>query len=140
MESSIYAFNNIEVRTARTEQGEPIFCLADVCKCLDISDPSNTVRQIKEEFEGSVLNTAPFETTGGVQNLTMITEPQLYFVMMRSRSEHARTFRQWVCNEVLPSIRKTGSYSANSSITQTGDDFVIEWCRKYLPDLKWERH
>lgn len=41
----------------------------------------------------------------------MITEPQLYFVMMRSNSKIAREFRQWICNEVLPSIRKTGSYT-----------------------------
>ena len=49
----------------------------------------------------------------------MITEPQLYFVMMRSNSKVAREFRQWICNEVLPSIRQTGTYSEKKAISKS---------------------
>ena len=58
-----------------------------------------------------MLNTGHLtDDLGRVQTATFITEPQLYFVMMRSRSEQAKPFRQWVVSEVLPSIRKTGRY------------------------------
>ena len=106
-----YTFQGVQVRTQRDVNGEPLFCLADVCKVLGMNGTENTVRQIKEEFGCPVLNTAHVvDALGRVQEATFITEPQLYFVMMRSRSEFARPFRQWVVNEVLPAIRKTGKY------------------------------
>lgn len=68
--------------------------------------------QIKDEFGCPKLNLAHLkDTLGRDQEFTMITEPQLYFVMMRSRTKVAREFRQWICNEVLPAIRKTGGYT-----------------------------
>lgn len=103
--------NTTAIRMMSDEQDEPLFCLADVCKVLEISDPSNTTRQLKEEFSTPVLNTGMVVRPDGSSiEATFITEPQLYFVMMRSRSDKARPFRQWVVNEVLPSIRKTGKY------------------------------
>lgn len=110
-----YTFRGVEVRTQRDVNGEPLFCLADVCKLLEISDPSNTSRQLKEEFSTPVLNTGMVTRPDGSSiEATFITEPQLYFVMMRSRSEFARPFRQWVTTVVLPSIRKTGAYAVPS--------------------------
>lgn len=53
--------------------------------------------------------------------MTFITEPQLYFVLMRSDKPKAKPFRQWVINEVLPSIRKTGSYTVNNSSSIVND-------------------
>lgn len=106
-----YDFHNKAIRTLTDENGESVFCLSDVCKALLLTNPAMITKQIQAEFEGAKLNLYPFETTGGVQNLTFITEPQLYFVMMRSRAKVAREFRQWIVNEVLPSIRKTGAYS-----------------------------
>lgn len=102
--------NTTPIRMMSDEQDEPLFCLADVCKVLEISDPSNTSRQIKEEFGTPVLNTGVIQRETGPVEAIFLTEPQLYFVMMRSRSDKARPFRQWVVNEVLPSIRKTGKY------------------------------
>lgn len=52
-----YTFRGVEVRTQRDASGEPLFCLSDVCKVLGISDPSNTARQLREEFSTPVLNT-----------------------------------------------------------------------------------
>ena len=102
--------NTTVIRMMSDEQDEPLFCLADVCKVLEISDPSNTSRQVKEEFGIPVLNTGVIQRETGPVEAIFLTEPQLYFVMMRSRSDKARPFRQWVVNEVLPSIRKTGKY------------------------------
>lgn len=108
-----FDYNTNVIRTQVTEDGEPLFCLADICKVLDVSDPSNTARQVKEEFGCPVLNTGHVtDSLGRDQTAAFITEPQLYFVLMRSRSDNARPFRQWVVNDVLPSIRKTGKYEA----------------------------
>ena len=90
---------------------EPLFCLADICKILELSNSRMVAEAIKNEFEGCKLDLHPFETAGGIQNLTIITEPQLYFVLMRSDKPTAKEFRKWVNTEVLPSIRKTGSYT-----------------------------
>ena len=109
-----YNFHNSDIRVVQNDKGEVLFCLADVCASLNLSQSNKTANQIKEEFGGTELNSAPLKTKGGVQQCTMITEPQLYFVMMRSNSKIAREFRQWICNEVLPSIRAQGAYVAKS--------------------------
>lgn len=90
---------------------EPLFCLSDICKALALTNTAMVANAIKSEFEGCKLDLYPFETAGGTQKLTFITEPQLYYVMNTSRSAKAKPFRMWVNKEVLPSIRKTGTYS-----------------------------
>lgn len=114
-----YNFHNSNIRVVQNDKGEVLFCLADVCASLNLSTPAKTANQIKEEFQGGELNSYPLQTKGGVQQCTMITEPQLYFVMMRSNSKIAREFRQWICNEVLPSIRQTGTYSEKKAISKS---------------------
>ena len=111
-----FNFGDTPIRSIITPEGEPLFCLADVCKGCGLIDTKNTARQIKAEFQGGVLNTHPLETAGGVQSLTMITEPQLYFVAMRGRSQVAHEFRQWICNEVIPQLRKHGSYHVRAPL------------------------
>lgn len=76
------------------ENGEPLFCLVDICKALDLSNPTMVANAIKAEFEGCKFNLYPLETSGGAQNFTFITESQLYFVLMRSKSTKAKPFRQ----------------------------------------------
>lgn len=109
-----YNFHDSDIRVEQNDKGEVLFCLADVCKSLNLQNPTHAVDQIKKEFELPTLNVASFDTGYGVKEFTMITEPQLYFVMMRSNSKVAREFRQWICNEVLPSIRAHGAYVAKS--------------------------
>ena len=109
-----YNFHDSNIRVEQNDTGEVLFCLADVCKSLNLQNPTHAVDQIKKEFELPTLNVASFDTGYGVKEFTMITEPQLYFVMMRSNSKIAREFRQWICNEVLPSIRAQGAYVAKS--------------------------
>ena len=107
-----YNFHNSNIRVEQNDKGEVLFCLADVCASLNLSTPAKTANQIKEEFGRDELNSCLLKDANNHgQQCTMITEPQLYFVMMRSNSKIAREFRQWICNEVLPSIRKTGGYT-----------------------------
>lgn len=107
-----YNFHNSDIRVEQNDKGEVLFCLADVCKSLNLQNPTHAANQIKEEFGRPTLDVALLKDANNHgQQCTMITEPQLYFVMMRSNSKIAREFRQWICNEVLPSIRKTGGYT-----------------------------
>lgn len=134
-----YNFHNSDIRVEQNDKGEVLFCLKDVCSTLQLSNINHVINQLKEEFEGVTLNVTPLKTNGGIQNVTFITEPQLYFVMMRSRAKVAREFRQWICNEVLPSIRAQGAYVANNTHV---DDHEAEaesqkrcWYVKQLTDL-----
>lgn len=121
------------------ESGEPLFCLVDICRALDLSNQAMVANAIKAEFEGCKFNLYPLETAGGAQNFTFITESQLYFILMRSKSIKAKPFRQWVTNEVLPSIRKTGSYSVTQpkfKIPQTYAEALLEAGRLALENEK----
>lgn len=109
---STYDFHSSNIRVITSDEGVILFCLSDVCVTLKLTNPTVMANQIKDEFGCPKLNLAHLkDTLGRDQEFTMITEPQLYFVMMRSRAKVAREFRQWICNEVLPSIRAQGAYT-----------------------------
>lgn len=112
---STYDFHSSNIRVITSDEGVILFCLSDVCVTLNLTNPTVMANQIKDEFGCPKLNLAHLkDALGRDQEFTMITEPQLYFVMMRSRAKVAREFRQWICNEVLPEIRKRGAYIAKT--------------------------
>lgn len=112
MNLEIFKNENFEVRVAVDENNEPLFCLADVCKALGLTNPTMVKEAINTEFDkGGKFDLYPLQTAGGVQNFIMINEAELYFVLMRSDKPNAKPFRMFVNKEVLPSIRKTGSYT-----------------------------
>lgn len=84
----------------------PRFCLADVCKVLGL-----TVKGVVQRLDKGVISTYPLETAGGVQEMYFVNEDGLYDVILDSRKPEAKRFRKWITSEVLPSIRKTGSYA-----------------------------
>ena len=85
---------------------EPWFCLSDVCKVLTVDRSSDLIKNLDKK--GWVKNLTP--TQGGDQEAIFINEPNLYRVIFRSNKPEAKTFQDWVFNEVLPAIRKTGRY------------------------------
>lgn len=100
---STYNFHKSNIRIITSENGVFLFCLADVCASLQLTNANNIVNQIKEEFSIPMLNIGMVTRPDGSRiEANFITEPQLYFVMMRSRAKVAREFRQWICNEVIP--------------------------------------
>lgn len=101
-----FNFENHQVRTA-LKGNEPYFCLSDVTEILDIKNSRHVVTQLDEKG----IEKIAIQTKGGVQEVTFINEPNLYRVIFRSNKAEARQFQDWVFNEVLPSIRQTGSYS-----------------------------
>lgn len=85
---------------------EPWFCLKDVCEILSVDRTSRLLRDLDKKG----LADCHTLTIGGKQRLTFINEPNLYRVIFRSNKPEARQFQDWVFNEVLPAIRKTGRY------------------------------
>lgn len=77
------------------EKGEPLFCLVDVCRALEIDNASQVKQQVCEEFELPILKISSFDTGFGIKDLTMITEQQMYFVML-SRKPIAKQFKSKV--------------------------------------------
>lgn len=121
MDNEIKIFKNErfgEIRTAGTSE-EPLFCLADVCRVLEIKNVSDCKSRLNAK--GVVLTDTP--TNGGVQQLVYINEQNLYKVIMRSDKPQAEPFQDWVCGEVLPSIRKTGGY-IHTKESDTDDDIM----------------
>ena len=92
------------VRTAGTADN-PYFCLADVCKALDLS-----VKGVSQRLDKGVISNYPLPTPGGIQQFTFVNEDGLYDAIFDSRKPEAKAFRKWVTSEVLPAIRKTGGY------------------------------
>lgn len=107
MELQIFSNSEFgEIRTI-TKDDEPMFCLADVCKALEISNVGNVKQRLSEKG----IHTADTPTNGGMQKMTFISEANLYKTIFQSRKDSAERFTDWVTSEVLPSIRKTGSYN-----------------------------
>ncbi|EAJ6957445.1 antirepressor, BRO family protein [Campylobacter jejuni] len=115
MNLEVFKKDDLEVRVIKDENNEPLFCLSDVCKALELTNPSMVKDAILREFELHKLNLGSFDTGFGVKEFTMIDEAQLYYVMNNSRSKNAKAFRMWVNKEVLPSIRKNGVYIQNKT-------------------------
>ena len=92
-----------EIRTV-TVNDEPMFCLTDICKALEIKNATDVAKRLDED-ERTRLN------LGRQGETNFITESGLYAVILRSDKPNAKKFRKWVTSEVLPSIRKTGSYN-----------------------------
>ncbi|MFS1539526.1 MAG: Bro-N domain-containing protein [Candidatus Phlomobacter fragariae] len=86
--------------------GEPWFCLRDICEILKVDRTSRLLRDLNKKG----LADSHTLTKGGNQQLTFVNEPNLYRVIFRSNKPEAKQFQDWVFNEVLPSIRKTGRY------------------------------
>lgn len=102
-----------EVRVAGTSE-QPMFCLADICRILEIKNVSDCKSRLDQR--GIVLTDTPTYNQYGtevIQQLVYINEKNLYKVIMRSDKPQAEPFQDWVCGEVLPSIRKHGTYSVD---------------------------
>ena len=130
--SSLKIFENAnfgEIRVAGTSEN-PLFCLADVCKVLDLGNPS----QVKTRLDDGVISNEVIpDSLGRQQEATFVNEDGLYDVILDSRKPQAKAFRKWITSEVLPSIRKSGSYSVtNAQPTLQDKVFAINWASDFL--------
>ena len=102
-----FAFDENLVRTIVDEAGNFWFVAKDVCRVLEIEFYRDATARLDDDERGSVL----VDTLGGKQEMSTISESGLYALVFRSRKPQARAFSKWVRAEVLPSLRKTGSYA-----------------------------
>ena len=121
-----------QIRTAGTSE-EPLFCLADVFKALDL-EVQNTKKRLKDPWVYSiqvgVQTGVKSDGSPAIQqvDMTFINEQNLYRVIMRSDKPQAEAFQDWVCGEVLPSIRKNGAYMTEQTLERAlaEPDFLIQ--------------
>lgn len=107
--SNLAVFDNREfgqIRALVDSQGAPAFVAKDVCLALGIGKYRDAVSTIDDDERGSVL----VDTPGGKQQMTTVTEPGFYKLVMRSRKPEAKAFQRWVTHEVLPALRRDGGY------------------------------
>lgn len=109
-----HAFHGQAVRVIADEHGEPWFVLADLCAVLGLARVAVVAARIDDDMKGVCLA----DTPGGRQQMTTVSEPGMYEVVLRSDSVLARPFRRWITTELLPEIRRTGSYAAPQSREQ----------------------
>ena len=98
--------------------GEPYFCLSDVCKILDLDNS----RQAKTRLDQKGVITNDALTNGGIQRMDFINEPNLYRLIFQSRKPEAEAFQEWVFSDVLPAIRKHGGYLTPAKIEEVLND------------------
>lgn len=103
----VFEYRNSKVRTVDMD-GEAWFVLKDVCAVLGISNNRMAADRLDDDEKGVSL----IDTLGGKQEMVIVNESGLYHVILRSDKPEAAPFRRWVTNDVLPTIRKTGSYNA----------------------------
>lgn len=94
--------------------GEPWFVLAEVCKKLGIVNTGDAASSLDEDERMTIgITDSQKGTRGGARQMTIINESGLYSLVLRSRKPEAKRFKKWITSEVLPSIRKTGSYGGH---------------------------
>lgn len=115
-------FNNPEfgqIRTVLSPSNEPMFCLADVCRVLEITNAGDVKKRMKSCYVDNIYIPTPQISHGKdtgqtkMKEMTFIGEPNLYRCIFQSRKPEAEKFQDWIFNEVLPELRKSGGYMVN---------------------------
>lgn len=130
--NSLKVFENKEFGKVRTitENGEPLFIAADVCKALDIKNFTQAVSRLDTD-ERSMLN------IGRQGKTNVVNEYGLYNLVLASRKPEAKAFKRWITHEVIPAIRKHGGYltPAKTEELLSDPDLIIQ----LATNLKEER-
>ena len=134
MDNKLVTFENAafgKIRTL-TIHGEPWFVAADVCKALELGNPSMTVERLDADEKGI----SSIDTLGGKQRMAIINEPGLYSVILCSRKPEAKAFKRWITHEVIPAIRKYGGYMTKSLLEQVleNPNLIYEFARRMLAE------
>lgn len=124
-ELKTWTFSGSEVRTILVN-GDPWWVLSDVCKVLELSNPTVVANRLEED-ERSKFD------LGRQGDATIINESGLYSVILRSDKPQAKPFRRWVTSDVLPTIRKTGQYTIESRDSYQIDD-PIERAKRWIEE------
>lgn len=116
---SVFQFNGTAVRIHQDVNNEPWFVAKDVCDVLEIKESHRSVSLLDDDEKGRHIMTTP----SGDQEMVTINESGLYSLILRSRKPEAKAFKKWVTSEVLPAIRKSGSYGAEQAVAKALEKF-----------------
>ena len=106
-------FGNVRVIE---RDGDPWFIAMDVCRALDIANTSDALMRLDDDEKMTIdLTDSHSRQRGGAQSLKIINEPGLYALALSSRKPEAKAFKHWITHDVIPAIRKTGSYAPTLS-------------------------
>lgn len=122
-----------QVRTVQKD-GEPWFVAADVCRALEVGNPSDALSRLDDD-ERTLVS---IEGASNGLPVNAVNEPGLYSLVLGSRKPEARAFKRWITHEVIPSIRKHGMYATAGAVDQmlNDPDFAI----RLLTEVKAERN
>ena len=124
MELQIFQ-NNVFGQVRVVEQdGEPWFVAKDVCNCLELSNSRKALSRLDDDEKGVTLS----DTLGGKQEMATVNEYGLYSLVLSSRKPEAKEFKRWITHEVIPSIRKYGSF--NMAIPRTLPDALTAYANE----------
>jgi len=114
-------FDETEIRIVGT-YNDPWFIARDICNVLNIKDVNMALKKISNEWKGTKV----IGTLGGHQNMVIINESAVYKIIMRSNKQIAEKFQNFVCKEILPSIRKTGEFNLLKKQLEEKDNKIKE--------------
>jgi prophage antirepressor-like protein len=106
----LFNYENNQVRTFTKDDGSIWFVGLDVCKILELKNTSQAFSRLKDDQKDEVILN---DAIGRKQNFIIVSESGLNKLVLKSRKKEAEIFQDWICEKVLPAIRKTGSYSVN---------------------------
>jgi len=132
-EMQVFTYEGQEVRTVQ-KGAETWWVLKDVCDVLSLTTPARVAERLEED---EVSLTHIIDAIGRKQETTIVSESDLYNVILRSDKPEAGKFKRWVTHEVLPSIRRHGAYVAPAKLEEIMND-PDAWI-KVLTSLKEER-
>ena len=118
-------------------ENTPWFVSVDVCKALEIGNPSQAMTRLDEDEKMTLtLNEGHSGQRGGAQMVNVVNEPGLYTLVLRSRKAEAKQFKRWITHEVLPTIRKYGAYMTDSVLEQVMEnpDTIYSLAAQLLED------
>lgn len=105
-----------QIRVAMRD-GEPWFVAADVCKALEVDNSRQATSRLDEDEKFTTVISNDGAATGK-SSMAFVNEPGLYSLVLSSRKPGAKTFRRWIIQEVIPSIRKHGAYVDPAAIAK----------------------
>lgn len=122
--NELMIFDNSQFGKIRAieKDGEPWFVAADVCRALELGNSRQALTRLDDDEKGVISN----DTPGGKQEMNIVNEPGLYSLVLGSRKPEAKTFKRWITHEVIPSIRKTGSYTFDGTSKELQAIFMLD--------------
>ena len=134
MDNKLMTFENAafgKIRTL-TIDGEPWFVAADVCRALEIGNPTDAMRRLDAD-ERTLVS---IEGASNGLPVNVVNEPGLYTLILGSRKPEAKAFRRWITHEVIPAIRKYGGYMTKSLLEQVleNPNLIYEFARRMLAE------